>query len=71
MSFKVIAVSVVSDDLIQDLEAAHYQMQEAEGLQEVAEAYGVLCQRRKELYQRIAALEFNTGEERKVLRRFD
>ena len=69
--FPVIYVSALANDLVLDLENAMYKLEVAQPIEEAADAYTALNQRRKELYQYLSTLEFNAGIKREVVRRFD
>lgn len=69
--FPVIQVSALANDLVLDLENAMYKLEVAKTKEEVGEAYFLLTQRRKELYQYLSTLEFNAQIKREVTRRFD
>jgi hypothetical protein len=71
--FAVVAVSIEAFDLIQDLEAAwcRFTTADSSDMQAVGDAYAALCQRRKELYQYLAGLEFNAVIPRTVHLRFN
>ena len=75
----MVQVSEEAYDLIADLEAAWCRFSAATDdlndqrpdLSEAGDAYAALCQRRKELYQYLAKLEFNARIPRTINVRFD
>lgn len=76
--YMTIQVSEKTYDLIADLEAAWCRFSAAADdldrrpdLSEAGDAYAALCQRRKELYRHISALEFNAHIDRPIKVRFD
>lgn len=69
--FTVIRVSEQAKALIDDLEAAYARVLAADIGVETANAYAALCQRRKEVYEYLQGLEFNSAIRRDVTLRFD
>lgn len=69
--FPVIDVSVEANELIQDHEQAVMILAAAKDETAALDAYGLLCHRRKTLYEYISRLEAQLGIERTKHWRFD
>ena len=70
--FEVVSVTERAHEVILDLEAAYARLLAASEPEAIQEAYGALCQRRKDLYEHIQELERAAGKKlRPVTLRFD